>query len=107
MNKEMNLSFKILKPRQNSSNLDKIKMKRRIFWIKLSKLLQEGVLVVNTEESTFGINSQNTYSWSRKGAHLEFKNQPFTGSLKIVLIILSNEAWFWMLINKAINSKEF
>ena len=90
MNKEMDLSLKKLKPFSNLINLDKIEMNWRLFWIKLSKLLEKGVLVANTEESTFDINSQITYSWSRKGEHLEFKNQPFIESLNIVLTILSN-----------------
>ena len=107
MKKEINLSFKKWKPRPNSINRDEIDMKRRLFWIKLSKMLQEKILIANIDESTIGRNSQITYSWSERGTPSEFKNQPFTGSLNIVLTILSNGAWFWMLINKTINSEGF
>ena len=57
-------------------------------------MLQEKCLIANIDESTIGRNSQITYSWSKRGTPSEFKNQPFTGSLNIVLTILSNGAWF-------------
>ena len=57
-------------------------------------MLKEETLIANTDESTIGHNSQIFYSWSPKGGPTEFKNQPFVGSINIVLTILSNGAWF-------------
>ena len=57
-------------------------------------MLQEKCLIANIDESTIGRNSQITYSWSKRGTPSEFKNQPFTGSLNIVLTILIMEHGF-------------
>ena len=70
-------------------------------------MLQEKFFIANIDESKIGRNSQITYSWSKRGTSSEYKNQPFTGLLNIVLTILSNGAWVWMLINKTINSEGF
>ena len=57
-------------------------------------MLKEETLIANTDESTIGHNSQIFYSWSPKGVPTELKNQPFVGSINIVLTILSNGTWF-------------
>ena len=107
MKEEANLSYKKWKPRPNSIDLEATFMKRRLFWIKLAKMLKEETLIANTDESTIGHNSQIFYSWSPKRVPTEFKNQPFVGSINIVLTILNNGAWFWFLSNQTINSDRF
>ena len=82
-------------------------MKRRLFWIKISKILQGGSLLANTDETAIGRDSQISYSWSPKGVPSEFKNQPFVGSLNMVFTILSNGAWFWLMLNQTTNSEIF
>ena len=57
-------------------------------------MLKEETLIANTDESTIGYNSQIFYSCNPKGVPTEFKNQPFVGSINIVLTILNNGAWF-------------
>ena len=82
-------------------------MKRRLFWIKLSKILLGGSLFANTDETEIGRDSPISYSWSPKGVPSVFKNQPFVGSLNMVFTILSNEAWFLLMLNQTTNSEIF
>ena len=96
-----------MKPHPNSINLEEVIMKRRLFWIKLSKILQGGSLLANTYLTAIGRDSQISYSWSPKGVPSEFKNQPFVGSLNMVFTILSNGAWFWLMLNQTTNSEIF
>ena len=90
MKEEMSLSYKKCKPRPNSINLDEINMRRVLFWTKFTKALKRGILIANTDESIIGRDSLISYSWSRKGVHPEFKNQPFVGSVIMILTILSS-----------------
>ena len=107
MKKDLKLSYKRCKPRLNSINFEEVVMKRRLFSVKFAKMLQKGALLANIDETTIGRDSQIPYSWSPKGIPSEFKNQPFVGSVSIVLTILSNGAWYWLLLNQAMNSEIF
>ena len=107
MKEEMSLSYNKCKPRPNSINLDEVNMRRVLFWTKFTKALKRGVLIANTDESTIGRDSLISYSWSRKGMHPEFKNQPFVGFVNMILTILSNGAWYWLLTNQMTNSERF
>ena len=77
MKKDLNLSYKRCKPRPNSINLKEVMMKRRLFCIKFSKMLQKDTLLANIDETTIWRDSQIPYSWIPKGISSEFKNQPF------------------------------
>ena len=46
MKKDLNLSYKKCKPRPNSINLKEVMMKRRLFCIKFSKMLQKDTLLL-------------------------------------------------------------
>ena len=94
MKKDLKLSYKRCKPRPNSINFEEVVMKRRLFSVKFAKMLQKGALLANIDETTIGRDSQIPYSWSPKGIPSEFKNQPFVGSVNMVLTILSNGAWY-------------
>ena len=65
------------------------------------------LIVANIDETIFWRDSQIPYSWSPKGISSEFKNQPFVGSVNMVLTILSNGAWFWLLLNQTMNFEIF
>ena len=103
----LNLSYKRCKPRPTSIDLEIIKSKRMLFWVKLSKTLANKTLIANIDESTINRNSKNLYSWSKKGAPSEFRTMPFVGSVNLVLTIFSNGSWFWLISNKTMNSIRF
>ena len=53
MKKSINLSFKRVKSRPYSINLDKIKSIRHLFAIKFSKIITKETLLINIDESSF------------------------------------------------------
>ena len=107
MKNNLHLSFKRWKPRPNTINMQKLKLWRILFCIKFIWSLDSETLIANVDESTISRHSQLFYSWSQKGQPQEFKNTLFTGSINLVLTILSNGAWFFLLINQTMNSERF
>ena len=107
MKNNLHLSFKRWKPRLNSINMQKLKLWRILFCIKFVRSLDKETLIANVDESTISRHSQLFYSRSQKGKPQEFKNIPFTGSINLILTILSNGAWFCLLTNQTMGSEGF
>ena len=107
MKKDVHLTFKRCKPRPNSVNLKKLVLWRILYWVKFTKNIDSETLIANVDESTISRHSQIFYSWSRRGQSREFKCMPFTGSINLILTILSNGSWFCLIINQTMNSDRF
>ena len=107
MKKDVHLTFKRCKPRPNSVNLKKLALWRILYWVKFIKNIDNETLIANVDESTISRHSQIFYSCSRRGQSREFKCMPFTGSINLILTILSNGSWFCLIINQKMNSERF
>ena len=73
MKNNPHLLFKKCKSWPNWIDLDAVIMKRRLFKVKFSRILQDGTLIVNIDESIIWRDSQISYSWGHKGTPLKIK----------------------------------
>ena len=104
---ELNMSFKRVKPRPNTINLEVLKASRQLFAIKFTQLISKETLLINIDETSFNRHIKNNYSWSYKGIPFEAKNIPFVGSINCIMSIWSNGSWLWLLTNQTSNSSKF
>ena len=107
MKQQANLSYKRIKPRPNKINLERVKIIRKLFAYKFTKLVSNKTLIVNIDESSINRRVSSKYSWGFKGSPIELKNSPFYGSVNLVLAIYSNGAWISFITNKTIDSLYF
>ena len=107
MKDDANLSYKKCKSRPTSVDLSKVKASRILFAAYFVDILNNDTLIVNVDEATISRNLKIDYSWSIKGKSTEFKNAPFSGSVKVIMVILSNGLWFVMLTSNTIDSDVF
>ena len=78
-----------------------------MFSIEFTKCLKKTPLIWSIDECTISRSTKYNYSWSIKGINKEIKNSPFSGSINIILAIMSNGCWFLLATNKTINSDVF
>ena len=107
MKNELNLSYKKVKSRPNSIDLNKVESARILFSIKFAQIVNSNTLVLNMGASSINRNTKHHYSWSLKGTQKEVKNIPFVGSASIIAWILSNGAWFSLITNSTVDSTKF
>ena len=63
MKHHLRLSFKRVKLRPNSVNLEKVGAIRKLFAFKISKLISEDALIVNIDESSINRRVSTNYTW--------------------------------------------
>ena len=107
MKKKVNLSYKEVKSRPISINMNKIKMIRNLFAVKFTQFISKDTLLINIDESSINRNTKLQYSWEFKGVPIESQNSLFVGSVSMVMAILSNGSWINFVINETINSANF
>ena len=67
MKNKANLSFKRVKSRPNSIDMDRIKSIRSLFSIKFAKIVTWKTLLINVDESSINRIVKTSYSWGLKG----------------------------------------
>ena len=107
MKNDANLSFKRVKSRPNSIDLNRINSIRNLFSIKFAKIVTEKTLIINIDESSINRNVKSVYSWGVKGLPIESQNSVFAGSVSLIMAICSNGAWISKVINETIDSENF
>ena len=107
MKQQANLSFKKAKSRPNGINFDRVKIIRKLFAIRLTKLLSDSTLLINIDESSLNRKITTKYTWGFKGIPIETKNNPFSGSTSLIMAILSNGEWISFITNNTINTENF
>ena len=100
-------TFKRVKSRPCSINLEKVQNCRKLFAIKFAQEITTKSLIINIDESCINKSIKTSYSWGIKGAAIECKNAPFLGSISWIMGICSNGAWVSFLIKETINSRNF
>ena len=71
MKNQMKMSFKRVKSRPTSVNLNKIKLIKSLFVVKLSKEITMKTLLINVDESSINRFVKTNYSWGCKGKPIE------------------------------------
>ena len=87
MKKQIGLSFKKVKPRPNNIDICRVKIIRKLFVFKLTKLISYKTLVINIDESSLNRRISTQYTWGFKGTPIESKNSPFISSMSLVMAI--------------------
>ena len=67
---------------------------RNLFWYKISKHIDEYVLLVNVDESSFNFSISNNRGWFKKGRAAEVFCSTFTGSWFMILAITSDGDYY-------------
>ena len=103
----LHMSFKRIKSRPNSIDLNRVKAIRQLYIVKLWQEITVDTLIVNIDESSINRSIMTNYSWGIKGVAKEATNAPFSGSLSIIMSILSNGNWMAFFKNSTINADIF
>ena len=93
LKQEFSLSYKRINSRPSNIDLDKLQLTRILFSMRISKLVDSDILLINIDESSLTKATKLNYSWVPTGENGEVLNTNFTNSLNIVLAIWSNESW--------------
>ena len=101
------MSYKRVKSRPTNINLKKINNIRSLFAVKYLKEVSTETLMINVGESSLNREIKSNYSWGIKGKSIETKNISFTGSISLILVILSNGSWIWFLSSNSVDSDSF
>ena len=78
-----------------------------MFSVQFSLNLKPNTLNWNLDEWTFSRSTKINYSWSTRGKNKVVHNAPFVGSMYMILTLLSNGWWIWLITNHTINSNIF
>ena len=103
----MRLSYKMVSSRPTNMNFAKLEEWRKLIITKLLKLMNPQSTIVNIDESTFGRDLGQNYTWSMKWKSAECQNRPFTGCIKLIWGISSKGDYFWHLSKRNTNSSYF
>ena len=93
--------------RPNNTDLRKLSFWRSLFAIKFSNLFDNDVVITNIDEWFVNYQSEDSYSWWRKGANKKLRALPIKWSYSIIHWIFSNGAYFWSAIQMTVNSSVF
>ena len=107
MKEKLNLSFKRINLRPLNIWLEKLKFWRLLFWIRFSKLINNDTLLINIDEWIISNKTRLNYSWSRRGESCEVQNNNFSGSISIIMAILSTRQWYWLVLQGTVDSDIF
>ena len=103
----LHMSFKHIKSRPNSIDLNRVKAIKQLYIVKLWQEITVDTLIVNIDESSINCSIMSNYSWRIKGVAKEATYAPFSGSLSIIMSILSNGNWMALFKNSTTNADIF
>ena len=105
MNADIHLNRK--SSQSTNVNLEQLRYWRWLFYIRLAKSLDSSTLLINIDETNINYKTKTNFSWSQRGGLREFKSKSFSGSMNMIMTIMSNGAWFWTFIQRTTNSEVF
>ena len=103
MKEECLLSYKRITSRPKYIDSKILSHARALFCAKFMTSLTSDTLIINIDESIINKSCKANYSWGIKGMEKEWHNQFVTKSISLILALLSNGTWMWLLTNKTIN----
>ena len=83
MKNKLNLSYKIVKPRPNNIEIEKLNCIRAVFAFKFADILDETTLVINIDQSSINRHIKANRNWGFKGVEIETKNLIFSNSTSL------------------------
>lgn len=101
------LSYKRCNKRPIALDMRKLTVEQTLFWVKLSKSIDEFKLLINIDEASINYNTVENYSWSPIGMSSSISNQPFKGAINFIWWITSRGDWFSLWKTSRTNSSHF
>ena len=100
------LKMSYMKSTIKPSNVDlsKVRIIRTIFWYWISKIIDEKVLLVSIDESSFNCDIRNDRGWIKRGKSAEIFNKLYKGSWSLILAITSDGDYYGSVLSERINS---
>ena len=105
MKKDLNLTFKKWTSRPN--NINQINEMRWMLAIEFAQCPKKNLLIWNIDEWVISQKTKSNYSWSIKGSNKEIKDEMFSNSINLILVIFSNGYWYCLKTNDTIDSALF
>ena len=90
LKKKEHLSYKKGSSRPISLNVERLKLMKQLFWVKLAYQLNKIKILLNIDESVFNRDTRRNYSWLKTGKACSITNTIFKGSINIISCIASN-----------------
>ena len=78
-----------------------------MFWYRISKRINENVLILNIAESSFNSDLSNDKGWFKRDKNAEVFNKQYRGSWSLILVITSKGDYFGVMISERIDLKRF
>ena len=88
-------------------DLERIRMLKILYSVRLSWCLSHLGLLVNTDESSFSKSTWNPYSWTQRGEEKAVKGIIFKGSVSVISSITTTGHSYTEVIDGTLNSKKF
>ena len=99
---KMNFRKSTTKPK--NVDIAKLRIIRAMFWYRVSKRINENVLMVNIYESFFSSDLSNDKGWFKRGQSAEVFNKQYRGSWSLILAVTSEWDYFGVVVSKRIDS---
>ena len=107
LKQNLNLSFKKGWPRPADIDNNKISLLRILYTIRLAKAINNKILTINVDESSFSNELWNERSWLKRGVNSEIISMRFRGSVSLILAVTSDGDYFGATIKSRLNSDSF
>ena len=89
-------SFKKGNSRPVTLNMERLKLLKSLFWVKLSKRFQEIKMLINVNERSSGKDTTKNYSWLKTRKDCSIKNIKFISSVNMILSMTTSGLSFNM-----------
>ena len=103
----LKLSFKKGWPRPTNIDSNRVLLLRILYTIRLVKTLNDKILIINVDESSFLNDLWNERSWLKRGVNSEIILMGFRGSVSLVLAVTSDGDYFGVTLGSRLNSDSF
>ena len=100
----LKMSYRKSTIKPSNFDLSKVRIIRNLFWYRILKIIDEKVLLVNIDESSFGCDISSDRYWFKRGQSDEIFNKRYKGSWSIILAITSDGDYYGSVLSERINS---
>ena len=107
MRQQKNLSYKKDWARRFDLDQNRLSYLRILYSVRLTKQLNENILLINIDEVSFSTEVFNDRSWLKRGINWEIFSQKYSGSISIILAISSEGDYYAAALKTRLNSIAF
>ena len=101
---DLKMSYRKSTIKPSNVDLSKLRIISTIFWYRISKIIDEKVLLVNIDESSFNCDISNDRGCFKRGQSAEIFNKRYKGSWSLILAITSDGDYYGSVLSEKIDS---